>query len=143
MNQKSSRISETVEGLHSGELAPQYLGYFDCFNRQLFFEAHEVLEQLWLKERHGPNDAFYRGLIQLAGAFVHLQKQRDQPATALFRRAQTNLAKYAPQYQRLDISEILRLIDEWLGELDKPASSARLMVKSAPQLGLLPQRQGQ
>lgn len=132
-----------IEGLRGGELDPHYLGYFDCFNRQLFFEAHEVLEQLWLRERHGPNDPFYRGLIQLAGAFVHLQKQRDQPAAALFRRAQANLAKYAPQYQRLDISEILRLIERWLGELDKPSSSARLSVSTAPKLGLIPEGQAQ
>ncbi len=139
MSRKSSKISELIEPLRGGELDPYYLGYFDCFNRQLFFEAHEVLEQLWLKERRGPNDLFYRGLIQLAGAFVHLQKFREQPATALFRRAQANLAKYAPRHQQLDISEILRLIERWLAELEKPASCAgRLTVNGAPKIGLVP-----
>ena len=28
----------------------RYLGYFDCFNRQHYFEAHEVLEALWLPQ---------------------------------------------------------------------------------------------
>ena len=55
-------------------LDAHYLGYFACFNRGWFYEAHDVLEELWLANRTGPNYAFYKGLIQLAGAFVHLQK---------------------------------------------------------------------
>ena len=39
-----------------------------------------VLEHLWLKEGRGaPDYAFYKGLIQLAGGFVHLKLQRSHP----------------------------------------------------------------
>ena len=55
---------------------PRYAGYFALFNQQKFYEAHDILEDLWLPDRHGVNGSFYKGLIQLAGAFVHLQKQR-------------------------------------------------------------------
>jgi len=134
MSQKTSRISE------GGELDPHYLGYFDCFNRQLFFEAHEVLEELWLKERRGPNDLFYRGLIQFAGAFVHLQRLRPQSAASLFRLAQRNLIPYAPVYASLDITNILGLIERWLEDVQKAeASTIRLTPDNAPRLGLLPQ----
>ncbi len=95
-----------------------YLGYFDCFNRQLFYEAHDVLEELWLPQRKKPNDAFYKGLIQLAGAFVHLQKNRLRPAAALFKLAQTNLKAYAPRHERLDVDATLRLIEHWLERLE-------------------------
>ena|SRR5580765_1906321 len=139
MSQKSSRISELLRPLQGGELAPHYLGYFDCFNRQLFFEAHEVLEQLWLKERRGPNDLFYRGLIQFAGAFVHLQRGRPQSAASLLRLAQRNLAGYGPIYSSLDITRILALIDRWLADLQMPQSSPfRLTAENAPRLELLP-----
>ena len=70
---------------------PRYLKYFECFNQQRFFEAHDVLEALWLPQRQGPNGSFYKGLIQLAGAFVHWQKQRPGPAVALFKLARTYL----------------------------------------------------
>jgi len=41
---------------------PRYLGYFECFNRQCFFEAHEVLEALWLPQRQGgPTALFTKG----------------------------------------------------------------------------------
>ena len=75
VNQKSAKISTRIESFRGYELAAHYLGYFECFNRQLFFEAHEVLEELWLAQRDGPKGAFYKGLIQLAGAFVYSDRQ--------------------------------------------------------------------
>ena len=94
-------------------LDARYLGYFDCFNRQLFYEAHEVLEDLWLLDRQGPDGNFYKGLIQLAGAFVHLQKDRLRPAAALFQLARVNLEKYPPRHAALDITAVLVLIETW------------------------------
>jgi predicted metal-dependent hydrolase len=74
VSHKNARIADRIESSRGQDLDAHYAGYFDCFNRQLFYEAHEVLEHLWLKDKYGPNGAFYKGLIQLAGAFVHLQK---------------------------------------------------------------------
>jgi predicted metal-dependent hydrolase len=94
-------------------LDPHYAGWFACFNRGEFYEAHDVLEALWLRERGRPNDRFYKGLIQLAGAFVHLQKDRVRPADALFRLAEANLAEYPPHHESLDLARTLALIRSW------------------------------
>jgi len=110
---KSARIAAVIARCQGHGLDPHYLGYFECFNQQLFYEAHEVLEQLWLPARRGPEGAFYKGLIQLAGAFVHLQKGRVQPATALFRLAKNNLQSYPPVHLQLNINAVLRLIESW------------------------------
>jgi len=99
-------------------LDAHYLGYFDCFNRQLFYEAHDVLEDLWLLDRHGDDGNFYKGLIQLAGAFVHLQKNRLRPSAALFKLAQANLEKYPSPHEQLDLQVVLRLIGGWLRQLE-------------------------
>src|ERR1041385_8589373 len=99
MSKKSAAIAGLIEGLRGRELDAHYLGYFACFNRQLYFEAHDVLEELWLTDRNGPNGAFYKGLIQLAGAFVHLKKNRLRPAAALFKLADANLKPYAPLHE--------------------------------------------
>src|ERR1039457_5249771 len=93
-----------------GMLDPHYTGYFELFNRQKFYEAHDVLEHIWLKDKQGPNGAFYKGLIQLAGAFVHLQKKHLRPAAALFKLAQANLEKYPPVHEHLDLKIIGGLI---------------------------------
>ncbi len=107
-----------VEPFGNEHLDPHYSGYFDCFNRGLFYEAHEVLEELWLQDKQGPNGAFYKGLIQLAGAFVHLQKNRLHPAAALFKLALANLEKYPREHERLNLAVVSRLIQKWLDSLE-------------------------
>ena len=96
----------------SGAKGP-YLAYFFFFNRQQFYEAHDILESLWLGERKGPNNEFYKALIQLAGAFVHVQKGRLKPALALFKLSRSYLEKYPTMHEGLNRGNALRLIDEW------------------------------
>lgn len=117
VSHKSARIFEMIESFRGRELDAHYLGYFACFNEQKFYEAHDVLEDLWLPDRHGANGNFYKGLIQLAGAFVHLQKNRLRPAAALFNLAKNNLEKYPRRYEQLDLSAVLLFIQHWLHEL--------------------------
>lgn len=113
---KSERIAALCVA-DSGGLDPRYAGWFACFNRGEYFEAHDVLEDLWLGVRGQPIAKFYQGLIQLAGAFVHLRKNRLSPADALFRLAETNLAAYGPRCERLDVEAVLVLITDWRGRL--------------------------
>ena len=136
---KSDRMELFVEGLVSGKLAngaeatfdPCYLGYFECFNLGDYYEAHDVLEHLWLKEERGaPDDAFYKGLIQLAGAFVHLKLQdarpehpkhgrRLRPAGRLFQLALSNMESYGDVHHGFDLriprelaGRMIRLLEE-------------------------------
>ena len=115
---------------------PRYLGFFGCFNRQRYFEAHEVLEALWLPQRQAPNGAFYKGLIQLAGAFVHWQRNRPGPAAALFGLARANLRGYPATHEGLDVEGVLALIEEWLQQLKatvtiRRAAPAKAVVATA------------
>lgn len=120
MNRKSGKIAALVEPFAGRKFDPHYLAYFDCFNRRLFFEAHEVLEAIWLPQRHGPDGAFYKGLIQLAGAFVHLQKERPGPALALLGLARANLRAYPATHQGLNLPVVGRLIERYEGALRSP-----------------------
>ena len=115
---KSDRISEMIEPFRGRGMDPHYLAYFDYFNRELFFEAHDVLEQLWLARKSSSDYAFHKGLIQLAGAFVHLQKRRLRPSAALFKLAGSNLSQYAPVRENLDILAVLDLIGKMLQALE-------------------------
>lgn len=138
MSKKSAKIAELIESCRGRELDAHYLGYFECFNRELFFEAHDVLEELWLAQRTGPNYGFYKGLIQLAGAFVHLQKNRLKPAGALFDLAAGNLCKYQHPYQSLDVQGVLILISEWKTALELGGFEHNpLRGDNAPKLRLL------
>ena len=125
---KSERISALVATLGSDtELDPHYTGYFACFNAQRYYEAHDVLEDLWLRRRD-EHHAFFKGLIQLAGAFVHLQKQsarpehpkdgrRLHPAVRLFRLALANLDAYRPRHLRLDVAAVCAMCAAFAEEI--------------------------
>ncbi len=126
-----------IESFRGQELDAHYLGYFDCFNRQLFYEAHDVLEDLWLKDRHGADGNFYKGLIQLAGAFVHLQKHRLRPAAALFKLALANLDQYPGEHKHLNLKAVHDLAQNWLAQLERNDFSFNpLTVATAPHLTL-------
>lgn len=117
---------------------PRYAGYFTLFNRQKFYEAHDVLEDLWLPDRQGANGDFYKGLIQLAGAFVHLQKNRLPPSAALFKLAQANLDKYPSPHEGLNLVAVQLLIAGWLQRLEAGKfASNPLSATHVPQLALL------
>jgi ABC-type phosphate/phosphonate transport system, ATPase component len=60
---KGERISRFVESLgadgdraSSGRLAdhPYYRGFFQCWNEHRYYEAHDVLEQVWLHDPISP-----------------------------------------------------------------------------------------
>jgi predicted metal-dependent hydrolase len=134
---KSKRVAEMVVRHQGRKLDAHYLGYFDYFNQRLFYEAHDVLEHLWLPDKYGPNGAFYKGLIQLAGAFVHLQKNRLRPAAALFKLALTNLEKYPRLHERLNVATTCELARKWLEEVERGRFDVNpLTDQNAPALGL-------
>jgi hypothetical protein len=126
---KAEKIEAFVESLGAESTHdPCYEGYFICFNEQKYYEAHDVLEHLWLKEK-GPPHRFFKGLIQLAGAYVHLQKQylrpshvtdgvRLRPAWRLFKLAQTNLEPYFPTYMDFSVHSALELCSKNMAALE-------------------------
>ncbi len=134
---KHERIAELARQFSGDGVDPRYAGYFALFNQQKFYEAHDVLEDLWLADRHGVSGNLYKGLIQLAGAFVHLQKNRLRPSAALFKLAQANLEKYPSPHERLNIHAAQLLIEGWLRQLEKEDFLVNpLSTVNIPQLAL-------
>jgi predicted metal-dependent hydrolase len=139
VSKKSEKIAALIASCRGQKLDARYLGFFQCFNRGLYFEAHDVLEELWLAERRGPDGDFYKGLIQLAGAFVHLQKGRLQPAAALFKLAQSNLGRYGDKHCQLDVRAVLGFVAVWLRDLEQGQFKHNpLTPDRRPEIGLCP-----
>jgi len=133
---KGERISQLVAELGDDDIDPGqadvakhpfYRAFFRCWNEQRYYEAHDVLEQLWLKTKSCDAD-FFKGLIQAAGAFVHLQKRfehpshpkhsrRLAPAVRLFRLAESNLSKFAPRHHRLDVAAFCQLLHAYADQI--------------------------
>ena len=132
MSNKSEHVTRRIEQFRGQSLPAHYLAYFDCFNHQLFYEAHDVLEALWLPVRRESDGAFYKGLIQLAGAFVHVQKNRPGPAMALLRLARANLETYPEIHHQLELSNVLALIEQWQRRLEGATTSSDILSKETP-----------
>lgn len=96
----------------------EYLRYIELFNAHRFFDAHEVLELLWRRET-GDRRSFYQGLIQLAVAFLHLQRGNLVGARSLHAKSHARLAPFVPLYCGLDLARLLPAVDAVLGPLHK------------------------
>lgn len=121
---KRERISEFVgslDGAAAGSDKDYYGAFFQLWNEQRYYEAHDVLEQLWLAEKDSELAQFYQALIQAAGAFVHLQKNQEfpthpkherrlRPATRLFALALRNLEHLPSHYRRLDLERFRQIL---------------------------------
>lgn len=84
----------------------------DEFNSGFFFETHETLEELWQQER-GPVRDLYKGLIQVAVAYVHISRNNHFGADRLFRTALGYLAPYrAEGAMGWDVRRILGVSEE-------------------------------
>jgi predicted metal-dependent hydrolase len=129
---KRERISDFVRSLDpaSSKGSPQnyYAAYFQLWNAQKYYEAHDVIEQLWLVERNAELARFYQALIQAAGAFVHLQKnfqhpshakhsRRLPPATRLFELALENLEDLPNEFRALDVVRFRELLMRYRDEI--------------------------
>lgn len=96
------------------ETIPQeFLEYIDYMNREDYFEAHEVLEDLW----HSDRIDFYKGLIQVAVATFHLRNGNIKGSRHLFKRARFLLTPYLPHYRRVDLVHVIRYIDDCLTKI--------------------------
>ena len=131
---KGERISRFVQALEGGDAKtgggaiadhPYYRAFFRCWNEQRYYEAHDVLEQVWLQTTTTSDDAqYFKGLIQAAGAFVHLQKQfehpthpkhgrRLAPAVRLFRLAEKNLAPLGDERHAFELRPFREMLSRY------------------------------
>jgi len=155
---KGERISRLVAELPVEEVDPNqtdltqhpfYRAFFQCWNEQRYYEAHDVLEQLWLRTNSADAD-FFKGLIQAAGAFVHLQKRfehplhakhskRLAPAVRLFQLAQKNLSRFAPRHHGLDVGALCQLLRAYANQIVRVDYKANpWSPETAPRLELSP-----
>ena len=89
----------------------------DEFNAGLFFECHERFEEIWQLEVGGVRD-LYKGLIQIAAAFVHLQRGKYIGAERLLRTALGYLAPYrADGAMGFDVDAICQAAEDVYGRV--------------------------
>lgn len=131
MSSKSPKIAEWLRDCHHPNHSPHYVGFFRFFNQADYYEAHDVLEELWLEGgKAHPDYGFYKGLIQLAGGFVHMKwhhahpnhrihGKRLDPAARLLRLARANVIPYPGGHHALDTNAFAQLCSQYIERLEK------------------------
>src|SRR5260370_33937408 len=90
----------------------------DLFNRAQFFDAHEVLEDVWHEAPlHSPSRRHLQGLVQLAVAFHHHSKDNHLGARSVLERAMRNLHGADRSLLGLDLDRLRAVLEVWNGYL--------------------------
>ena len=86
----------------------EYLRFFELFKAGDFHAAHDVLEEIWLPSR----STFYKGLIQVAVGFYHLENGNIHGARRLWETALGYLEPYPSPYMGLDVDRLRTFLRE-------------------------------
>ncbi len=89
-----------------------YLEGIKLFNSANFFEAHEVLEDVWRPARN-PERKFLQSLIQVAVALHHHSRGNLVGARSLLARATRNLEPYPEKFGGIDLRVLRRSLHRW------------------------------
>jgi hypothetical protein len=85
------------------------------FNEQRFWEVHEVLEGLW-KEVRGTEKQLVQGLILVAAALVHVQKNEWPPVWTMLADALQRLEGQPEAYYGWDVAKFRKQFAHVLGD---------------------------
>lgn len=94
----------------------EYEEFVRLFNERDYFEAHEVLEDLWVVEV-GALKEFYKGLIMASVAICHWERGRPGAALRLHDLAMRRLAAVPAVHEGLDVKMLREGLNSLFGEL--------------------------
>ncbi|HLY60069.1 MAG TPA: DUF309 domain-containing protein [Terriglobia bacterium] len=105
------------------------------FNSQKFFEAHEALEEVWLKTE-GKEKILLHGLIQVAAAFHHHSKSNSAGFRSLLEKGLSKLNQFGEVAHGVNLASLRQQIEPWREHLSvaHPSHSAQGLI--LPKIGL-------
>ncbi|MCC7392693.1 DUF309 domain-containing protein [Candidatus Sumerlaeota bacterium] len=131
-------VTEERELHHPPDWPWEYRRFFDLFNEGDYFEAHEVLEDLWAIEV-APLKNYYKGLIQAAVAICHWERGNVSGAWRLWKSAREYLLPFPATYEGFDLGPFRNAVDQLFTPLRENLHIAPRIDKSLiPRLHLHP-----
>ena len=88
------------------------------FNGRKFFEAHEVLEAVWLKAE-GHRKTLLDGLIQIAAAFHHHTRGNPAGFHSLLEKGCSKLERFGAEAEGLDLAGFMLELRPWRKHLER------------------------
>ncbi len=88
------------------------------FNDGYYFEAHDLLEEVWI-ERAGREKTFYQGLIQIASGFYKVAMQNQGGARSLVKKGLEKLRAVRDLATPLDLERLITEAEAALARIDE------------------------
>ena len=105
--------------------AARFIEGIKLFNSAEFFEAHEVLEDVW-RGAPAAEKKFLQGLIQVAVALHHHSTGNRVGSRSLLTRARRNLSGYPDELGGIDLKPLMESLARWQEALEDGQPVPRL-----------------
>lgn len=99
------------------------------FNSRRFFEAHDVLEDLWHEYRE-LDRTFLQGLIQVAVGFYHLENGNYKGSCSQFTKGISKLEAYLPHHHGIETEQFVVQVKHWRSLVERLQVGEKLEFKS-------------
>jgi uncharacterized protein len=100
-------VEEKIEKEEALKRAKQY------FNDEKYWECHEVLEGVWKKTHEGEKD-LVQGIILVAAALVHYQKNEDDICLSIMKRSMEKLSGTSGVYYDVDMDKFRKVTEKMI-----------------------------
>lgn len=107
----SARATDVTANEH------EYLHGIALFNQGRFFDAHEVLEDVWRAAPH-EEKKIWQGLVQVAVALHHHSTGNFVGMRSVMVRAMKNLAGHPRAFHGIQVPRLLKSLARWLEAFD-------------------------
>ena len=88
-------------------MSPEFERGIAEFNQQEFYACHDTLEAVWV-EASEADKRFYQGILQVAVGCYHLSNDNLRGAIILLGEAVRRLRDYQPEYEGIDVEQLLQ-----------------------------------
>jgi hypothetical protein len=105
LNDARHVVEEKIEKEEALQRAKQY------FNDEKYWECHEVLEGVWKKTHEGEKD-LVQGIILVAAALVHYQKNENDICLSIMKRAMEKLSSSTGVYHDIDMDKFRKTTEK-------------------------------
>src|SRR6266404_2608249 len=103
------------------------------FNSEKFFEAHEALEEVWLKTE-GKEKVFLHGLIQVAAAFHHHTRRNHTGFRSLLEKGIKKLETCGEAAGEIDLHGLRHQLQPWRESLHSGGRAEHSRPPSLPRI---------
>lgn len=117
---------------------PEFCEGVDLFNREFYFECHDVWEEVW-GDAKGKNKIFYQALIMSAVSLYHFGNENLEGALSCFQKALKQFDQLPDIFLSLNVREFVSQMEQFYRGLSVAETqlTETLLQRTRPKIRLL------